>query len=536
MKSVEFDLLLCGGSLLDGTGVPRRLADVGVRGERVVAVGDLRQREAQRREDVSGLFVTPGFVDIHAHSEVTLLVDPRAASKVHQGITSEISGQCGLSAAPLLGQARDEFCVWAARWELEPSWRSLAEFLEIIESRGTALNFGTLTGHGNLRNAAMGGAAGSPTPSEQDAMASMLAQSLQEGALGLSSGLFYTPGSYAGSAELAALGRVAAAHGGLYATHIRNEGRRLETALQEAMDVARASGVRVQISHLKLASRDHWGQTERVLTLLDAAAAEGLDLGWDQYPYTAAATTLDAAVPPQFHVGGKKALLQRLQTPQDRAQIVHAITTDVQGDWENLTTDSGWDNLLLSYHPTRPDLVGRTLADIAAANGADPLETALDLILETEAQALIVDFCMDEHDVATILRHPSTIVVTDAEALAVDGPLSVGAPHPRTYGTYPRVLGRYVREQELLTWEEAIHKMTGMPAGRLRLRDRGVVREGAYADLVVFDPDTIADTATYADPHRYPEGIHHVLVNGRFVIRDGAQTEERPGRVLRNEG
>jgi N-acyl-D-amino-acid deacylase len=535
MNSVVFDLLLSGGSLVDGTGAPLRLADVGVRGERIVAVGDLRQHEAQRRVDVSGLFVAPGFIDIHAHSELTLLVDSRAASKVRQGITSEISGQCGLSAAPLVGQARDEFCVWAARVGLEPSWTTLAEYLDVIEDKGLALNFGTLTGHNNLRNAVVGSAARSPTPAEQDAMAGMLARSLEEGALGLSSGLFYTPGSYADSAEMAALGEVVAAYGGLYATHIRNEGRHLETALQEAMEVGRTSGVPVQISHLKLASRDHWGQAERVLAQLDAERAEGLDLAWDQYPYTAAATTLDAVVPPQFHAGGTAVLLQRLQNPQERAQIADAIMSDVEGDWENLTIDSGWDNLRLAFHPTRPDLAGRAIADIAAASRASPLETALDLILETKAQALIVDFCMDDRDVATILRHPSTIIVTDAEALAADGPLSVGAPHPRAYGTFPRVLARYVREQALLTWEEAIHKMTSLPAARLGLRDRGSVREGAYADLVVFDPDTITDTATYAEPHQYPEGIHQVLVNGHFVVHDGVQTEELPGRVLRGK-
>jgi N-acyl-D-amino-acid deacylase len=528
-----FELILFGGLLIDGTGAPPRRADVAVADERVVAIGDLGQRESRRAIDVSGLLVTPGFIDIHAHSEVPLLVDPRAASKVRQGVTSEISGMCGLSAAPLNGQARAEFAVWASRLGLEPGWTTLAEYLELLESTGLVLNFGTLCGHGNLRNAAVGSAARPPTPAEQDAMARMLTQALEEGALGLSSGLFYTPGSYADVAELATLGKVVAEHGGLYDTHIRNEGRRLEKALQEAIEVGRASGVAVQISHLKLASRDHWGQAERLLDYLDATRAGGLDLGWDQYPYAAAATTLDAAVPPKYHGGGMAALLQRLHDPQQRAQIAQAMVSDTDGDWENMTGESGWDNILLSFHPTRPELAGRTLADIAAASGADPLETALDLLLESEGQAMIVDFCMDERDVATILRHPSTIIVTDAEALAADGPLSLGTPHPRAYGTYPRVLARYVRQQALLTWEQAIHKMTGLPAARLGLRDRGHAREGAYADLVVLDPDTIADTATYAEPHRYPVGIHHVLVNGRFVVQDGVQTKERPGHVLR---
>ncbi len=532
------DLLLTDGVLIDGTGSPPRPADVGIAGGHIVALGALRQREAHQVLDVSGLFVTPGFIDIHAHSDLALLVDPRAESKVRQGVTTDISGQCGLSAAPLAGEARDELGIWAARFGLEqPSWQSLSDYLETVERRGVALNFGTLVGHANLRYGVMGSSNRSPTPAEQQAMAGMLAQALEEGALGLSSGLFYAPGSYAELAELAELGRVVAAHGGLYATHIRNEGSGLWDALREAMAVGWASGVAVQISHLKLASRSYWGQAERVLARLDAARAEGLDLGWDQYPYPAAATSLDAAVPPQFHAGGTAALLERLRNPQDRAQIARTIASDTEGDagipWENMALDSGWDHIVLSFHPTRPDLTGRTIADIAAARGADPLETALDLILETQAQAEIVDFCMDERDVTAILCHPRTIVATDMEALAAHGPLSAGTPHPRAYGAFPRVLARYVREQELLTWEEAIHKMSGLPAKRLGLRDRGIVREGAWADMVAFDPNTVADTATFTDPHRYPEGIHHVIVNGCLLVRDSVQTDELPGLVLR---
>jgi N-acyl-D-amino-acid deacylase len=478
------------------------------------------------------MYVTPGFIDIHAHSDLTLLVDPRAASKVRQGVTSDISGQCGVSAAPLAGQARDELRVWAARYGLEPGWNSLADYLAAIEGEGAALNFGTLVGHGNLRQVVMGGADRPALVQETQKMAEILAQSLEEGALGLSSGLFYAPGSYADVAELSALAQVAAAYGGCYASHIRNEGPLLEAALHEAMEVGRRSGARVQISHLKLASRAHWGEAQRVLAQLDAARAEGLDLGWDQYPYAAAATSLDAVVPPAFHAGGTASLLQRLRAEEDRAQIAQALA-DGNSSWENLALDPGWEDITLSFHPSRHDLQGRTIAQIAASRSSPPLETALDLIVETEAQAEIVIHCMDERDVATILYHPCTTIGSDAEALAADGPLAEGRPHPRTYGTFPRILGRYVREQGLLTWEEAIHKMTGLPAARLRLRDRGVVREGAFADLVVFDPQIITDTATYADPHRYPEGIRQVLVNGRLVVDQGRQTEERPGRVLR---
>jgi N-acyl-D-amino-acid deacylase len=530
-----FDLILAGGVLIDGTGASPRQADVAVMGERVVALGQLRQRETKQTVDVSGTYVTPGFIDIHSHSDLTLLVDPRAASKVRQGVTTDISGQCGTSAAPLGGEAGDELRVWAARYDLDPNWDSFADYLTIVEREGVALNFGTLMGHGNLRQMVMGGADRPATSQETERMAEILARSLEEGALGLSSGLFYAPGSYADVAELSALGHVVAACGGYYASHIRNEGPFLEASLNEAMEVGRRSGARVQISHLKLASRAHWGEAQQVLAQLDAARAQGLDLGWDQYPYAAASTSLDAAVPPAFHAGGTAELLRRLREEDSRAQIAQALA-ERNGSWENLALDPGWDDITLSFHPSRDDLQGKSIAQIAASRRSPPLETALDLIVETEAQAEIVIHCMDERDVATILCHPHTTIGSDAEAVATDGPLAEGKPHPRTYGSFPRILGRYVREQGLLTWEEAIHKMTGLPAACLRLRDRGIVREGAFADLVVLDPQIVSDTATYDDPHRYPEGIRHVLVNGRFVVQDGRQTQERPGRVLRRSG
>lgn len=363
-------------------------------------------------------------------------------------------------------------------------------------------------------------------------MARLVAQALEEGALGLSSGLFYAPGSYADHHELASLAEVAARHGGLYASHIRNEAGGHEAAVEEAIAVARATGVRLEISHLKLVDRTHWGQAERLLARLDATRAEGVDLGWDQYPYLAGATSLDAVLPPASHAGGTAAMLERLRDPQARAEIAQALAAGDELNWESVVASSGWEQIFLTFYPPQPELAGRTIAEIAAERRVDPLDAALDLIVESEAQAAMVVFCMDEGDVATILCHPNTAVATDAEALAADGPLAEGVPHPRAYGTYPRVLARYVREQRLLTWEAAIHRMTALPASRLNLHDRGTVREGTFADLVVFDPATIADTATFTDPHRYPEGIRHVVVNGRLVVHDSKQTDELPGRVL----
>jgi N-acyl-D-amino-acid deacylase len=448
-------------------------------------------------------------------------------------VTSEISGQCGFSAAPLLGQARRELPSFLNRLDIQPDWESMAEYLETLEQKQPALNFGTLTGHSTLRYSVLGGSDRPATSSEREAMSRLLAQTMEEGALGFSSGLFYAPGSYADHAELVALGEVAAARGGLYASHIRNEASRQAAALEEAVSVGRDTGARVEISHLKLAGRGQWGQAEHLLSRLDAIRQEGVDLGWDQYPYPASATSLSSVIPPAFHAGGTQALLGRLCDPQIRVEIARTLRAGgSERSWEDPTEARGWDRILLSFYPPQPELSGRTIAAIAREWGIDPLSLALDLILESQAQATMVDFCMNEADVAAILSHPKTAVASDAEALAAEGPLVEGVPHPRAFGTFPRVLGRYVRQQGLLSWEEAIRKMTSLPASRLNLRNRGVVWEGAFADLVVFDPSTIADTAEFSAPHRYPTGIVHILVNGCPVICDGHQTQERPGRIL----
>jgi N-acyl-D-amino-acid deacylase len=530
------DLILLGGTLIDGTGSPRFESDIGITGQRITAIGDLREREAHQVLDISGLFITPGIIDIHGHSDLSLLADSRAASKLHQGVTTEISGQCGISAAPLFGHTRNQLSTWINVVGVEPTWTHMWEYLEQLEKKRLAINYGTLVGHSNLRYAVTSGEDSALKPLELIEMRVILAQALEEGALGMSSGLFYTPSSYADESEISALCGTLDLFNGLYATHIRNEGSNLERSLQEAIRVGVSVDVRVHISHLKLASRSLWGQAERILALLDHARQRGIDLSWDQYPYAAAATTLDAVIPPRFHSGGSDALRQRLRDPQMREAIIQAIKNEVDTEWENVVFESGWDHIQISSHPTRREWVGRTVTDIAAENGRDPYEMVLDLVLESPSQVEMIDFCMHEDDVEAILRHPATIIVSDAQTLAPDGPLSQGLPHPRAYGTYPRVLGYYVRERNSLTWEEAVHKMSAMPAERLDLEARGLIRQGYFADLMVFDPQMIADRATYTDPHRYPTGIQHVLVNGEFALRDGEQTEARAGQVLRRRG
>jgi N-acyl-D-amino-acid deacylase len=527
------DIILLGGTGIDGSGSPRYDVDIGISGQRIAVIGDLQEREAHQVLDVVDLFVTPGFIDMHAHSDLALLADPRAASKLHQGVTTEIGGQCGISAAPLFGNTCKELPVWMNLVGIEPTWTHMHTYLAELERQGLAINYGTLVGHSNLRNAVTLGENRTLTPLELVEVRVILAQALEEGALGMSSGLFYAPGSYADESELSALGGTLALFDGLYATHIRNEGSRLDQALQEAIQIGASAQVRVHISHLKLASRTMWGQAEQSLNMLDRARERGVNLSWDQYPYAAAATTLDAVIPPRFHSGGLDALLERLKDTGVRAAIIQAMQTEVDTEWENMAFESGWDRIQISSHPTQPQWIGRTIADVAAENSRDPYEMSLDLVLDTRSQVEIIDFCMDEGDVETILRHPRTIIASDSQAVAPDGPLSHGSPHPRAYGTYPRVLRHYVRERNVLTWEEAINKMSMLPAGRLELESRGLVQEGYYADLMVFDPDAIADRATYADPHCFPTGVHHVLVNGELALHNGEQTETRAGQVLR---
>lgn len=527
------DIILLGATIIDGTRAKRYKGDIGVSGERIAAIGDLRGGEAHQVLDISGLFVAPGFIDMHSHSDLALLADPRAASKLHQGVTTEIVGQCGVSAAPLFGRTRNELPVWMNMVGIEPAWTHMHEYLDLLEWQGLAINFGTLVGHSNLRYAVTLGENRALKPLELIEMRVILAQSLEEGALGLSSGLFYTPGSYADEAELSALGGTLDLFQGIYATHIRNEGSYLIASLQEAIQVGLSGKVPVHISHLKLASRSLWGQAGKVLGVLEQAHKGGANLSWDQYPYAAAATTLDAVIPPRFHSGGFDALLRRLREPGVRKAIIHAMQSEVDTGWENMVYESGWENMQVSSHPTQEAWVGHSIADIAAENDRDPYEMALDMVLETRSQVEIIDFCMHEDDVEAILRHPYTIIASDAQAVAPDGLLSKGSPHPRAYGTFPRVLGRYVREREALSWEEAINKMSGLPAERLNLDSRGLIREGFFADLVVFDPQTILDQSTFVDPHRYPDGIRHVLVNGELALQDGEQTEARSGQVLR---
>ncbi|MBI4593337.1 MAG: D-aminoacylase [Candidatus Rokubacteria bacterium] len=527
------DVKIEGATVIDGTGAAGGRADVGVRDDTIVAVGDLSRELAGRTLNAAGRVVAPGFIDMHSHSDWRLWVNRRAESKIRQGVTLEVVGNCGFSPAPVSTEHLADMRGFALYLPpgLDFRWRSVGEYLDAFDAQGTALNVIQLVGHGALRVAAMGFARRPPTAEELTGMQRSLEEGLRAGAWGLSTGLIYAPGSYATTAEIVALARTAARGRSFYASHIRGEGATLLDAVTEAIRVGRESGLPVQVSHVKAAGRPNWGGVADALALIDAAAGEGLDVQADVYPYMASSTTLRALLPDWALEGGIDAMVGRLGDAAVRARVRAELETP--GTGQPLGERIGWENIMVASAPRRRDAEGKRLATIALERGMDPLDAAIELIVDGAGKATIVLFQLDEGDLRRALAHPRVMIGSDGSALAPYGELGEGKPHPRSYGTFPRVLGEYAREQRVLSLAQAVHKMTGLPARRLGLRDRGVIRAGAKADLVIFDPKRVADQATYEDPHQYPVGIEHVLVNGHFVIKDGEHTGSLPGRLLR---
>ena len=526
------DLTIEGATVVDGSGAPGSRSDVGVRDDTIVAVGDLSREPAGARLGAAGRVLAPGFIDVHSHSDWRLWANRRAESKIRQGVTTEVVGNCGFSPAPVSAEHLEElrgFALYVPAG-MDFAWRSVGEYLRAFDREGTALNVVQLVGHGTLRVAAMGFAHRAPETQELLRMQRLLDEAMEAGAWGLSTGLIYAPGSYATTEEIVALARVAARRRGFYASHIRGEGATLLAAVGEAIRVGREAGLPVQVSHIKAAGRPNWGKVADALALVDAARAEGLDVTADVYPYTASSTTLRTLLPDWALEGGVEAMRARLTDPAARARIRRELEAPPAG--QSLLDRVGWENIMVSYCAVRKDAEGRRLSELAAARGQDPIDAALELLEAEGGRAYMILFQLDEADLRRALVHPAVMIGSDGSALAPYGELAQGKPHPRSYGTFPRVLGEYAREQRVLPLARAIHKMTGLPARRLGLRDRGVIAPGARADLVVLDPRRVADRATYEDPHRYPDGIEHVLVNGRFVVKDGEHTGSLPGRVL----
>jgi N-acyl-D-amino-acid deacylase len=485
--------------------------------------------QAETVIDASECVVTPGFVDMHSHTAFTLPINPTADRLVHQGITTAVIGQCGASPAPLLKETREQ-AIAALESEDNPlpwdEWTTFGSYLEYLSRIGISINFAPLLGQSTVRGGVMGFVADPPSDEQMAHMQGEVVKAMQEGAIGVSTGLIYPPGSYASTEELVAFTRPAGERNGFYFSHIRGESDTLLEAIAEAVHIGRETGAAVQISHFKAAGRDNWDKAVQALELIDQAQVEGLDVTADMYPYLAGSTSLVALLPEWAQEGGKETTLKYLADTETRQKM----KADMQSG--DLLGVSEWDAVLISRSPRNRDYEGRNIAAVAAEADKSPYDWIFDALLETELDVSMVLFLMSEENRKLALRHPVMMIGTDGYALATEGPLAKGIPHPRSYGTFPRVLGYYVREQEVISLEEAIRKMCGLPAKKLRWTDRGLVKKGYQADLVVLNPDTVADKATYQAPHQYPVGIPHVIVNGRLVIHDGIHTRARPGRAL----
>ncbi|MFF4775268.1 N-acyl-D-amino-acid deacylase family protein [Microtetraspora fusca] len=527
----RFDLLIRGGLVFDGTGRPGREADVAADGGRLTVLPPGAAVDAAEVIDARGRAVAPGFIDVHTHSDGVSLLrqDDRelVRASVIQGVTTEISGNCGSGLFPALPDRVD-----AMRADTRVTfggdvgmYQDFAGFAEAHARVPRANHIASLVGHGTLRSGVLGPVDRPATPTELAAMCDLLDRALSQGAAGLSTGLIYTPGTYASTDEVVALAAVAARHGKPYVTHLRDEMSRVEEALEEAVEIARRSGAALHVSHHKTAGKYAWGRTERTLPRIAELRAGGMDVTCDVYPYTAGSTALAAMLPPWANDGGMAALTRRLGSPEERGRMRRAIAEGVPG-WENTVGNGGWDRISIACAPRNPQTEGRTVADLAAAAAADPLDMVAELLLSEGGEVTIISHSMIEDDVRRVLAAPYAMIGSDGV------PKPGGRPHPRWAGTFPRVLGHYVRELGLLTLESAVHKMTGMAAARFGLAGRGVIRDGAHADLVVFDPDTVADGATFTDPLLPPSGVDAVVVGGAVVVREGVETGARPGTVL----
>lgn len=536
-----YDVVITGGRVYDGTGNPWFWADVGIKDGRISALARVRREEASPLAgkapvtiDAAGQVVSPGFIDMHSHSDMPLLTCPTADSKVMQGITTEVIGQCGSTVAPLTERSLElakPMLRGPLTEKLEIDWRSYGEYLERLESAGTSVNVAGLVGHGPVRIAAMGFEDRRPTPDELAVMCDLVRRSIEEGALGWSTGLIYTPGSYSQLPELAALGGAAAEAGGIYFTHIRSEGEGLLEGIAEAVEIGRRGRSPVHIAHLKAAGTAQ-GKGPQLLAAIEAARAEGIDVTADQYPYVAGSTSLAALLPPWAHEGGRERMVERLRDPAQRERMRADMQRRLPG-WDNDFRAVPWNKVVISRCDEQT-YQGRHIEELAAALGAkDPYDAVFDILAETDQSTGMIVFMMSENDVRLIIAHDLVMVGSDASGIRPDGPLGGGRPHPRAYGTFPRVLRRYVREQGVLTLQQALRKMTSAAANRLGLAGRGQIREGWWADIVVFDSEAISDRATFAEPHQFPAGISHVLVNGKVVVDHGRHTGELPGRVLR---
>jgi N-acyl-D-amino-acid deacylase len=530
---MTWDILIRGGTIIDGSGRAGEVADVAITGGRIAAIGSALSGGATRAVDAAGLAVTPGFIDIKTHSDFTLPINPKAESKVRQGVTTEIIGHCGFSVAPCLPgkvQMLADYLSGGAPW-LPFRELGFPDYLDTFPA--VAVNAGMLVGHNTLRLMVMGLEDRAPTPAELDRMIALLDEGLRAGALGLSTGLFTPPGSFAEASEIMALCEVVARHKAGYFTHIRDESNKVLEAVEEAIAVARAYPIHVEIVHLKCSGIDNWGKAARILQRIEQARGEGCDIDCDAYPYAAGANPLKNLLPPWVQVGGNEAMLARLALPETRARIEAEIADDGLNNWGRIPS---WEAVQISISPKLPQTAGKTVASLAAERRIDPIDQVCDHLIADNGATRVLITSISEDDIRTIVGSPDALVGSDGNCVADYGIVGQGMPHPRFYGTFPRIIGHYVGEERLIPLETAIHKMSGGAARALKLKDRGLLKEGWRADVAIFDPADFRDRATYAEPHRYPTGARTaVIVNGVVVVENAKHTGATPGVVLRRD-
>jgi len=533
----QFDLVIRNGRILDGTGSPWYSGDVAITAGRIAAIGRLGAVKSRKVIDANGLIVAPGFIDMLGQSELTILVNPHVPSKIFQGITTEVTGE-GASVAPLNDRIIQADRVSYAHLQITPDWRTVRQYFARLEKQGIGINFATFVGATQVRRMVLGDDNRTPNAAQLDSMKALVRQAMQQGAVGVSTSLQYAPAPYATTDELIALAAEAGKFGGIYATHMRSEQAAVLTALDEAIHIGREARVPVEIWHLKAAGKSNWGRMKEIIAKIEEARRSGVDLTADTYAYQAWFNSMSAFVPPWAHDGGDAKMIERLKDPATRARIRKDMETP-SGDWDNEWEEiPGPQAVLVSVvqNPSLLPIQGKNLAEIAKQRGKDPIEVLLDILIEDQAYTYVAVFGMSEPDIALALTQPWVSIDNDSQGTSPDGLLGKEHPHPRAYGTFPRILRKYVREEHKLSLEEAIRKFSSLPAQRLGLIDRGVLKRGMWADVVVFDPDSIRDLATFEEPNQLSVGMKYVLVNGVPVIADGKATNTLPGKVLRGPG
>ncbi len=536
-SSSPYDLIIRNGHIIDGTGSPWYSGDIGIRNGRIAAIGFLGAAQATRTIDAHGMVVAPGFIDMLGQSEMTILVNPHLPSKIFQGITTEFTGEGG-SAAPLNDSIIKADQLSYDHLKLTPDWRTLRQYFARLEKQGMGINLGTYVGATQVRRVVLGDDKVQPTPAQLEQMKALVRDAMHDGAVGVSTSLQYAPAPYASTEELIALAGEASKFGGVYATHMRSEGSAITAAIDEAVRIGREAHIPVEIWHLKAAGKPQWGQMPQIIAQIEKARASGVDISANTYAYPAWFNSFSAFIPPWAHDGGDAKLVERLKDPALRARIrkeMETPSTEWDNEWQEI---AGPEAILVSVvqNPQLLPLQGKTIAQIAKLWNKDPFDTIFDLLIQDNAFAEVAVFGMSEPDVALALQQPWVSVDNDSQGTAPDGLLGQEHPHPRAYGTFPRILRKYVREEKKLRLEDAIRKFSALPAQRMRLSDRGVLKADLWADVVIFDPQTITDRATFENPNQLSEGMQYVLVNGVPVIDGGKPTNALPGKVLRGEG